>query len=39
MSDSNYCYVHWRDADLINVGLDWELEDLPNDRTLTSPCR
>ncbi|KAG0241162.1 hypothetical protein BGX31_001357 [Mortierella sp. GBA43] len=31
MSDSSYCYAHWRDADLIHIGLDWELEDLPND--------
>ncbi|CAO3571388.1 unnamed protein product [Mortierella alpina] len=30
MSDSHYCYVHWRDADLLNVDTEWESEDLPD---------
>lgn len=31
MSDSQFCQVHWRDADLVNADIDWELEDLPDD--------
>ncbi|KAF9144457.1 hypothetical protein BG015_000093 [Linnemannia schmuckeri] len=31
MSDSQFCQVHWRDADLVNADIDWELEDLPYD--------
>ncbi|KAI8604988.1 hypothetical protein EDD21DRAFT_411557 [Dissophora ornata] len=31
MSDSHYCQVHWRDADLINIETEWESEELPDD--------
>ncbi|KAF8978132.1 hypothetical protein BGZ46_006803 [Entomortierella lignicola] len=31
MSDSQYCYAHWRDADLINIETEWEAEELPDD--------
>ncbi|KAG0201059.1 hypothetical protein BGX28_006055 [Mortierella sp. GBA30] len=31
MSDSHYCYVHWRDTDLLNVDTEWESEDLPDE--------
>ncbi|KAG0325415.1 Elongator subunit elp6 [Dissophora globulifera] len=31
MSDSNYCQIHWRDADLRNVETEWESEELPDD--------
>ncbi|KAI1319549.1 hypothetical protein EDD11_003819 [Mortierella claussenii] len=31
MSDSHYCHVHWRDADLINMETELESEDLPED--------